>query len=95
MIQVLYDYNTEYTKTIACYDVDINNIGKTWSSFNFRSHGLTVMMDASQSKGRVRIPLWARIVHFVILASAPCSSRKPMQMKLTMTYNWSLSTSAS
>ena len=33
----------------------------------------------------VRVPLWERIFHFVIFASAPFSSRIPMQMKSTMT----------
>ena len=36
MIQILYDYNTEYmTKhSAACCDLEINNTGKTWLSFH-------------------------------------------------------------
>ena len=32
------------------------------------------------------ILMWVRIFHFVILASDPSSSKKPMQMKSTMAY---------
>ena len=35
MIQMIYDYNIEYTtKFLAFYDVDINNTDKTCLSFN-------------------------------------------------------------
>ena len=36
MIQILYDYNTEYktNRSATCYDADINSTGKTWLSLN-------------------------------------------------------------
>ena len=90
MIQIFYEYNTENTTkhSATCYDEDINR--KTWLRFNSSivcqvswpngyGSGFTIQRSWVQDPLSER-----RIFHFVNLASAPCRSRKRMEIKLTM-----------
>ena len=93
-MQMLYVYIAEYTTkhSATCSDEDLNNTEKIWLSFNTSSvyqiwiakrlWRWTLNPGVVSSSPAVE----RRIFHFVNLASAPCSWRKPMQMKSTMTY---------
>ena len=94
MIQMLYEYNTEYTTeqytTYACYNEDKTSTGKTWLSFNM-SIVSQVAWPNGEGVGFTIQELWVRPAvgkknfSFCKLASAPCSSRTPLQMKSTIT----------